>query len=362
MQRHLAFDRVAQLKDQVTSLVAQLGHGRSKRAKERGPDGATIAKMQAEHHRLGVVTDALDAAFSDACTAEELALEALFAGAPVEVFLKEGLEARERFRSALVRALVAAETQRDEATFLLQEIGGTRALDLWLAPLLEAMPARSWQATVHVHGDRGVEGWPEDRPWGPPRSVDWALAAIAREDRTGAAWLLCVRGPSAGVLLSLEAGLHRIAVSARSDDPPALLAVTLLARKVTFSDVEWSDRALQPTPPPNVQDVKPGLLARDYDGRQEVLTLFSRRGAIPLVYADYWPRFDAIALEHLLVFEEGGVDRETALAPRLRDWDDVRALIRQGRTIEAIKLYRQRTGLGLREAKDAVEGMRGDEP
>ena len=33
----------------------------------------------------------------------------------------------------------------------------------------------------------------------------------------------------------------------------------------------------------------------------------------------------------------------------------VRGLIRQGRKVEAVKLYRERTGCGLREALDAVE-------
>jgi ribosomal protein L7/L12 len=35
----------------------------------------------------------------------------------------------------------------------------------------------------------------------------------------------------------------------------------------------------------------------------------------------------------------------------------VRELLSKGRKIEAIKIYRQATGLGLKEAKDAVEGM-----
>ncbi|GAA1783355.1 hypothetical protein GCM10009682_01750 [Luedemannella flava] len=37
------------------------------------------------------------------------------------------------------------------------------------------------------------------------------------------------------------------------------------------------------------------------------------------------------------------------------DLDQVRALKRQGKLIEAIKTYRQLTGLGLKEAKDAVD-------
>jgi ribosomal protein L7/L12 len=40
------------------------------------------------------------------------------------------------------------------------------------------------------------------------------------------------------------------------------------------------------------------------------------------------------------------------------DWiDEVRALARAGKKIDAIKLYRERTGLGLKESKDAVEAL-----
>ncbi|NYE35256.1 ribosomal protein L7/L12 [Nocardioides cavernae] len=36
---------------------------------------------------------------------------------------------------------------------------------------------------------------------------------------------------------------------------------------------------------------------------------------------------------------------------------EVRELRRSGKTIQAIKVYRERTGVGLKEAKDAVEAM-----
>lgn len=39
------------------------------------------------------------------------------------------------------------------------------------------------------------------------------------------------------------------------------------------------------------------------------------------------------------------------------DNDEIRDLIRQDRKIDAIKLVRERTGLGLAEAKDAVEAL-----
>ncbi len=39
--------------------------------------------------------------------------------------------------------------------------------------------------------------------------------------------------------------------------------------------------------------------------------------------------------------------------------DEVRSLFQQGKKIQAIKAYRELTGVGLKEAKDAVEGMAG---
>lgn len=42
------------------------------------------------------------------------------------------------------------------------------------------------------------------------------------------------------------------------------------------------------------------------------------------------------------------------LPPDIRD-EEIDAAIRAKRTIEAIKLYRQRTGCGLKEAKQAIE-------
>lgn len=39
---------------------------------------------------------------------------------------------------------------------------------------------------------------------------------------------------------------------------------------------------------------------------------------------------------------------------------DIAALVAAGKPIEAIKLYRQMTGAGLKEAKDVIDGLRGD--
>ena len=40
------------------------------------------------------------------------------------------------------------------------------------------------------------------------------------------------------------------------------------------------------------------------------------------------------------------------------EWhDEVKRLVQQGQKIQAIKLYREKTGLGLKEAKDAVDAL-----
>lgn len=42
---------------------------------------------------------------------------------------------------------------------------------------------------------------------------------------------------------------------------------------------------------------------------------------------------------------------------RVKTFDDVKSLLRQGRKIEAIKLMREMTGSGLKDAKDVVDAL-----
>jgi large subunit ribosomal protein L7/L12 len=49
----------------------------------------------------------------------------------------------------------------------------------------------------------------------------------------------------------------------------------------------------------------------------------------------------------------------SAMSPDERN-NAIVSLLKQGRKIEAIKLYREQTGLGLKEAKDAVEQIERD--
>lgn len=48
---------------------------------------------------------------------------------------------------------------------------------------------------------------------------------------------------------------------------------------------------------------------------------------------------------------------EPVPAPDTSWLSEVRALVASGNKIQAIKVYREKTGVGLKEAKDAVEAM-----
>jgi large subunit ribosomal protein L7/L12 len=55
---------------------------------------------------------------------------------------------------------------------------------------------------------------------------------------------------------------------------------------------------------------------------------------------------------------ERGESLEPPQEPVVDSWEpEIVALMEQGRKIEAIKLYREKTGVGLKEAKDAVEAI-----
>jgi hypothetical protein len=70
-----------------------------------------------------------------------------------------------------------------------------------------------------------------------------------------------------------------------------------------------------------------------------------------------------LLLARYLRGQRAGRDLSAPSRPMVRvgderiDNEEIRALIRADRKIEAVKLVRERTGLGLAEAKDAVEAL-----
>ena len=177
-------------------------------------------------------------------------------------------------------------------------------------------------------------------------------------ERTFRNAILRVDGDHAAVWLSLEAGLHRF-VGMSSAPDPAHLHVSLIAQRKTLTDTEWTPPALDPPNAQAAEGLSRGPALREHVAGSDKISLLGGRAAVTLPLADYWPRFEEIALEHLLVFEaDEAIDRDEQLRPLLDDtFAEVRDLARRNQKISAIKRYRELTGAGLREAKDVVEAM-----
>ena len=75
-----------------------------------------------------------------------------------------------------------------------------------------------------------------------------------------------------------------------------------------------------------------------------ILSLLSRSG-------DQSARLAALDRKFDLILKNLGINPSDGLDPQLEN------LVRDGEKIEAIKLYRTQTGVGLKEAKEYVEGL-----
>ncbi len=97
--------------------------------------------------------------------------------------------------------------------------------------------------------------------------------------------------------------------------------------------------------------------AIDSSGDQHRITELERRVAAlearlaALTSATAGPPADAYAVSYAGPAADAGAD-QAWLA-------QVQEMVRRGKKIQAIKLYREHTGVGLKEAKDAVEAMPG---
>ena len=373
LQRHMRLERVVELKSQLDFVIAQLSYGDADgkgKKKKKGTElartaNAEMGRLSAEHHKLNEVWSALESAFADLQSAEELGFAAFFAGEPSDGLLAEATTLKARFRTALLAALVCRDPKRFGITLMLQELDNGRALDVWLAPLLEASEARGWELTLHVDANTKEDRadhprWPEARRWGPPRTASVFKEMLAAKDRPFKNVLLCARGPNVGVLLGLEGGLLRFN-GVDPDVDPCHLLVTRIAFRATMREKDWLAPTLVPPVPGAADHARRQQPAREVFANEGIVSVFAKRSTLKIPLRDYWARHDEIALEHLLLFEtRDDLDRDGYLTAVFQDeWDDVTELVRQGLLIEAIKRYRERTGVGLKEAKDYVDALRG---
>jgi hypothetical protein len=365
--RQSRLDRVRQLRDQAIFLVAQLGYNAAAQAKRKKqadrlpmPDGPEIAQMTADHARYSDLLASLDAALAEVFAIEELALAGFVAGDALDPFKDELRAPMAKLHAALVRILVAEEPSKNGITLMVKELDDRRALELWLVPLLRDVDRRKWSVAVHLDADRerAGTGWPDDRRWGPPLDPAKAIARITAADRTFRNVMLCVEGDHARVWLGLEAGTHLFAnFMGRGGD--ATLHIDIIADRSALTAVEWTPPALDPPNAQVAENLSKQALVRRVDATIERIMIHALQASAEVSYEDYWPKFEEIALQQLLFYErQSQYSRENQYKPVLQDrFSEVRAELKKGNKIQAIKLFRQLTGAGLKEAKDAVEAM-----
>lgn len=356
LARYSRFDRIVELREHVRFLVAQLGYERGEREK-LGREAADHGKLRAEHHRLSTLLKAMDDSADTVRAVEDLALDAYFRGQQVGPLRREVFEARGAFIDPLTSALIAQEPRRDEVSLILQEVDDGKALQLYVPGLIAYAEANELEVQLHLdRGDRDdVPAWPKDRRWGPPREYKSVADAINAKERSSMPLLLRARGPEA-MLLALEGGLHKW--SASSGESEANLFITRLALRFRMGDDDWAK--MDPDGPSVFPERVRTQPTRVHHRANNHITIV-QRNTLEMPPRDYWRRFREVALAHLILFEEGKLDRagrEWGFRGRLpSEQDEIRMLLQTEGKIAAIKRYRELTGVGLREAKIAVEDM-----
>jgi ATP-dependent Clp protease ATP-binding subunit ClpC len=218
--------------------------------------------------------------------------------------------------------MLALEPHRDAITWILEELDEL-AFDLFLPPLLREIEARGWSALVHIDGGERVteDQWPTDRRWGPPRSIEALRLALSDKKRSFRGLVLRCKGAYAGVLLALEAGLHRIELPRRAEpggqsDSNAHVEVRTVAFSFDVPKDAWAHESMAPPQPSTASGRRRGQAVRERKTSSHAVLIAGKRARLDIDPAEYWARLEEIALAHLLLFEneDSGLDRDDWLA------------------------------------------------
>ena len=304
--RHMELDQVEQLDEHIKFLVSQMAQAPSDRR-----TGPTMAALHKEHYRLSRIWEALEGAKNDMEVAEELALSALYESVEVDSFIEESVTALERFEYQLVYALIAFDAQARQISLRLREPDDGQAMQHWLAPLVEACPRRGWTATVHLPRNfstvRDPE-WPKGRFFGPAEPMASIVDAVRSSERGWRDALVRVEGEYAGILMALEAGVHRF-----SGVHPEIEQVHMLCHRLCLrtqlTDDEWLSPELRPAISAPAGFTK-ARAVRHFDRSTGRVEIGGSKIYVPVALGEYWARFERIALAHLLLYEaDGRMDR-----------------------------------------------------
>jgi ATP-dependent Clp protease ATP-binding subunit ClpC len=313
---------VEQVKDQIDFLVTQLGAIDERPRSHDRRWTQEQSELQAEHHRLHALYEKLTEAQEEAHSVEEIAILALFEGQEVLPFLEDARNAHRKTLRALPYVMLALEPHRDAITWILEELDEL-AFDLFLPPLLREIEARGWSALVHIDGGERVteDQWPTDRRWGPPRSIEALRLALSDKKRSFRGLVLRCKGAYAGVLLALEAGLHRIELPRRAEpggqsDSNAHVEVRTVAFSFDVPKDAWAHESMAPPQPSTASGRRRGQAVRERKTSSHAVLIAGKRARLDIDPAEYWARLEEIALAHLLLFEneDSGLDRDDWLA------------------------------------------------
>jgi len=312
----LRLPSVEEQRERIAFLVAQMATAnqprkrKKKKRQDRIVDGAELARMQQEHHRLAETHDQLTELRSEIEALEELTLTALFEREEVPDDGPElVLDLRTRWRRSLLGALLEVDPQH-QITLVCEEWDEGRALDFWLTGLLRDCGRRGWQAMVHLYKDPTPRppDWPKDRKYGPPRDIDWTLERLAQKERERSVMLLRLRGKHCGTLLAAEAGLHRW-LGVPPKPAGAHLFVRQMCLRAGLDARDWKKSALEPTTPPGDFKARRMQVVRWTDEREDRKVTPTE---IDVPISGYWSEVcsDELALRDLLRIEEqSGGDR-----------------------------------------------------
>lgn len=360
------------LRDRIDFLTAQLS-ARPKKGKKRNQDAAPdpfaqhITQQIAEHHRLSAVNDRLIEAVAHIEDAEELITVAALDGEPVDTLADEVYTAERGYRVALAYGLVALETRRNAIHLMAIEPDQERMFDWWLPGLLRYARDKRWTLLTHLEGDADPAwpDWPADLGFGPPRSID-AMEQRLAQPRSFRRVLLTVDGEYAAAHLALEGGIHKFRNPPKSKEKEAWLHVRRVAFRKLPAATDLRPAPYRPSAFLAEAHLARGPHVREYDFNTQRLTLRSSAFG-RLAYEDYWPRYEELAAQDLLDLRTapGGDSLGTVLTADYdaMSFDEVKRLAKEKGNIAAIKLYRELTGKGLAESRDAVEALlKGEDP
>jgi ribosomal protein L7/L12 len=120
--------------------------------------------------------------------------------------------------------------------------------------------------------------------------------------------------------------------------------------------VEALERGERPPAPPARPDPQPPVGNLDWNHIRGLLLAGNKLAAIQYVHQQTGESLNA-AQETVDAYEAGLVGLSMQAQPGGLDWEPIRILAAHGRKLEAVKLYRTRTGASLEEAVKVIEAM-----